>query len=171
MTLVLKICTGVAFAVLVLGIGFWKLVGIEAMHVMQILFVASILVASLPPPLAPASELWPALGYNNMFTDFPRLYDFGTPELPKTLIQMQMRARFVQNCNYMIAGQLLVVLVGGIFFLLSKAITKYNEPLLKVAKFVLVDILMVLILFNCVGVGFSLGLHILYWNRSQIQPI
>lgn len=94
MKLILKICMGVAFAVLILGIGFWKLVGVEATHVMQILFVASSLVTSLSPPLAPASELWPTLGYNNMFADFPGLYDFGAPELPKTLTQMQLGVRF-----------------------------------------------------------------------------
>ena len=170
MSLILKICMGAAFAALLLGVIYWKLVGVEASHIMQILFLASILVPSLPPPLAPASELWLTLGYNNMFTDFPGLYDFGAPELPKTLAQMQLGVRFVQNCNYMIAGQLAVVILGGIIYLLGRALTKYSEPLLRVAKFVLVEVLMVLILFNCLGVGFSLGLHILYWNRPQAQP-
>jgi hypothetical protein len=122
MRLVLRICMGVAFSVLILGIGFWKLIGVEAMHIMQILFIANSLVSSLPPTLAPASELWPVLGYNNMFNDFPGLYNLDVPfPLPKTLIQMQLGVRFVQNCNYMIACQLLVILIGACLFLLSRA--------------------------------------------------
>ena len=71
----------------------------------------------------------------------------------------------------MIAGQVVIILVGGIVFLLSRALKKYREPLLTATKFVLNEVLMVLILFNCLGVGFSLGLHILYWGRPQTQPI
>jgi hypothetical protein len=43
--------------------------------------------------------------------------------------------------------------------------------LLKAAKYILNEMLMVFILFNCIAVGFSLGLYILYWARPQAQPI
>lgn len=171
MKIILRVCMIVALVNLVIGVGFWKLVGIEATHVIQILFLASSLITSLPPAMAPATEVWPSLGYNKLFTDFPDLFGFDSPDMPKTLVQMGVGARFVQNCNYMLAGQFLVLLVGGLLFFLSRAITKYNEGLLLAAKYVLNEVFMVLVLFNCLNVGFSLGLHILYWDRPSAQSL
>ena len=137
MQFVLKVCLIGALATVVLSFRFWVLAGIELVHVVQIAFLACSLVESLPPVLAPASELWLSLGYNKFFTDFSGLLDFQSPELPKTLTQMEMGPRFVQNCNYMIAGQVVVVIVGVFIYLLSLMMKNYSESLLKTAKFVL----------------------------------
>lgn len=171
MKVVLKVCMIVALVNLIVGIGFWKLVGVEATHVIQVLFLAGSLIVSLPPAMMPTTDTWPSLGYNKLFTDFPDLFNFDSPDMPKTLAQMGVGARFAQNCNYMLAAQLAVLFVGGLLFLLSRAITKCSNGLQTAAKFVLNEVFMVVVLFNCINVGFSLGLHVLYWDRPQTQSL
>lgn len=97
--------------------------------------------------------------------------DFNEPNLPKTLTQMQMGVRFIENCNYMISAQVMVLIVGLVIFLMSRGIKSYSSQLLTASKYVLNEVFLVLVLFNSVGVGFSLGLHVLYWSRPYAQSI
>jgi hypothetical protein len=76
--LILRISTIIALCLLVLSLGFWKMVGIELMHVLQTLFFAVSFIATLPPTLAPIAELGSLVnGYNSLFTNFPGRINFN----------------------------------------------------------------------------------------------
>lgn len=53
LAVVFKISAGLSLAVLIIGIGFWKMVGVESIHVLQILFFAMSMLTTLQPGLAP----------------------------------------------------------------------------------------------------------------------
>lgn len=84
--------------------------------------------------LIPITEIGDMVnGYNGLFRDNTNLLSFDEPILPKMLSQMKIGARFIQNCNYMILLQLLVIVIAGIFFILSYL----NKCILKVCQFLI----------------------------------
>lgn len=70
----------------------------------------------------------------------------------------------------MIIAELGIIIIGGLLFLLSRAYDTAEKALLMVSKFVLNEVLLVMILFNSMNVGFSLGLHGWYWANPSEQP-
>jgi hypothetical protein len=85
----MRVFSGISLGLLLLSLGFWKMIGVEVMHVLQTLFFAVSLVTVLPPTLAPMAELNSLVnGYNGLFTDFPGRMDFDEPTMPKVLEAM-----------------------------------------------------------------------------------
>lgn len=131
-------CVGVGLAVLVIGLGFWKMIGVETMNVLQMMFFCMGMMSSLQPMMGPVTELYNTVnGYNGLFRDRPTLYNFDEPELPKMLIQMHIGARFLENCNIMIAGELLVIFIGLLFFLMSRIYDTSSNLFVGVAKYIM----------------------------------
>lgn len=115
---------GIGLAMLIVGVAFWKLIGLEAMHFLQMLFFCMTLVDILPPMLGPVTELNSFVnGYNGMFRDYPELLEFDDPTMQKMEIQMQIGARFLQNINYMLITQVIAISFA-IFFTCLKCILK-----------------------------------------------
>lgn len=89
-------CVGIGLVVTVVGLGFWKLIGVETMNLLQMLFFCMGLMSTMQPLMAPITELRDSVnGYNGMFRDYPGLYSFDEPEMPKILSQMYVGARFL----------------------------------------------------------------------------
>lgn len=71
----------------------------------------------------------------------------------------------------MIAFEILIILFGAVFFLVSRCCDTREYGLIKFAKELLNQILMVLVLFSCLNFGFSLALHAEYWAKPKPQAI
>lgn len=73
-------CVGAGLAVMTIGIGFWKLIGVEMMNLLQMVFFCMGMVPTLQPLMAPVTELRNSVnGYNGLFRDYPNLYNFDDP--------------------------------------------------------------------------------------------
>jgi hypothetical protein len=61
------------------------------------------------------------------------------------------------------------MVVGGALFLLSKVWKSVHIKLDVALKFIMTEVMMVMILFNAMNIGYSLGIHFLYWSRPEVQ--
>jgi hypothetical protein len=169
-SILLQVAVGIGFTAFIIGALFWKIVGLETMNILQMLFFCVGLMPTLLPMFSPIAELNAVNGYNGMFKDHTDLFDFDEPSLPKTLVQMKIGARFIENYNYMLIGNLIVIAIGGIFFLMSYCNKYTKRCMLEISKFFMADVLNQLVIFNSLNVGFSFGLHMLYFNKPNPQP-
>lgn len=152
-----------------LGLASWKLIGLEVMSLLQTVYFCVSLMWTLHPLLGPVAELYSFVnGYNGLFKDNP-LYDFDEPPMRMVLTQMHIGARFLENINFMIIAELVVLSIGALLFVLSRLIQSKSEIFLKITKFILNEILFILVIFNAMNTGFSLGTHLLYASRPKPQ--
>jgi hypothetical protein len=70
----------------------------------------------------------------------------------------------------MLIGEFVAILLGSICFLISFLTKHEKEWMIMVSKFFLAEILLQLVIFNVLNVGFSFGLHMLYFNKPNPQP-
>lgn len=52
-SILIKICVGIGISVLIIGMGFWKIIGVETMNILQFLFYSMTFFTFLQPLLAP----------------------------------------------------------------------------------------------------------------------
>lgn len=110
-----SILTYVSLALLVLGLISSKVVVIEMMAVIQVSFFALCSLSNLNPCFAALSSLQLSSGYNM----FPNPTQPSKSDLPNQ-IRVNLMEHFIYNVNFTLISLMLTLLIGFVFFILSK---------------------------------------------------
>jgi hypothetical protein len=154
-TTVLKVCAGFALFLMVIGLAFRGLIGIELLNTMQMAYFSVSLLSNVPATMTPFAQLSELV--NGFVFRWGEAIDTYSP-----LLQMNVSAQFLSNCNIMLVLELLVVAVGFGLGLLKKSASDENKRSLlnRISMFLMKDILLLLALFNALNLSFSCGVYL-----------
>jgi hypothetical protein len=66
----------IGFIVFIAGFGFWMIIGLETMNILQMLFFCMCIMPSLYPMFGPVTEINAVNGYNEMFGENSLILNF-----------------------------------------------------------------------------------------------
>jgi divalent metal cation (Fe/Co/Zn/Cd) transporter len=152
---VLKVCAGFALFLMVVGLAFGGLIGIELLNVMQMAYFLVSLLTNVPATMIPFAQL-SELVNGFVYRSEEAIYTYSQ------LLQMNVSAQFLSNCNIMLLVELIVMAVGFSLWLLSKGASDENKRSLLnlISMFLMKDILLLLALFNALNLSFSCGVYL-----------
>lgn len=113
-SVIYQVCLGIGLFVLVAGAIYWPMVGVEFMVVLQMAFFAVSLIDYQQPVYSAAADISGSVnGYN---------YRYGSANegLSAILGSMDMRATFLENCNFMLVIQVGIATLGVVIYGISK---------------------------------------------------
>jgi hypothetical protein len=152
---VLKVCAGFALFLMVIGLAFRGLIGIELLNIIQMAYFSVSLLTNVPATMIPFAQL------SELINGFVYRSGEAIDTYPQ-LLQMNVSAQFLSNCNIMLLLELLVVTVGfGLWLLKNNASDENKRSLLnRISMFLMKDILLLLVLFNALNLSFSCGVYL-----------
>jgi hypothetical protein len=96
-----------------------------------------------------------------------RLLQSSSALTPQRIDSIGYRANFLRNCNFMLITVIAVILVASILYLSTYFCKKCAPSLHSVSKRLIKEILLTLILFNCLNFAYSVGIHFRYASTDD----
>lgn len=141
-----------------------KIVGLELMGVVQLAFFSLGSIDNVNILMSPMMGMKGINGFSmNMGNDPEKKRLLQTQTLtPQRINSIGYNANFLRNCNVMLMLVIVVIVVAFCLYILTYLIQKCAETLHKVAKRLIKEVLLTLILFNCLNFAYSAGIHFRY---------
>lgn len=142
-----------SYGLLFLGMFCDKVIGIELFGVMQVAFLSLADLSRIHPMLSPLMNFSIVNGYNAKLIDSP------DSALPNSVKAIGYSESFANNVNVMVLMILGNILVAGGILIAGWRIPKFRELSMRISKRMLKEYLLMMVLFNCFNVAFSLGVQ------------
>lgn len=142
-----------SYGVLFLGLFCDKVIGVELFGVMQVAFLSLSDMNSVQPLLAPLMNFSIVNGYNHEFIQT------NSSKVPYRVRSLGYTESFANNFNVMFFMILGVITGAGFILIAGWRIPKFRDLSMKISKHMLKEYLLMMVLFNCFNVAFSLGVQ------------
>jgi cysteine-rich repeat protein len=141
-----------------------KIVGLELTGVIQLSFFSMASMDNVNIMMSPMMGMKGINGFAiGMGKDPSKKRMLQTQTLtPSRVNSIGYNANFLRNCNVMLMLVLAVIAVAFTLYIITYIFKKCAETLHKVAKRMIKEVLLTLILFNCLNFAYSAGIHFRY---------
>jgi hypothetical protein len=151
-----------SYALLILSVLPCKIVGLELFGVLQLSFLSLGSMDDINLMLAPLKSMRGVNGLNlNVGGDQTgaRLLQMLTPE---RITSIDYRANFIRNCNLMLIVVIFVILASFSMYAIAYCYKNCAPCVFRFTQRLLKEVLLTLILFNCLNFAYAAGLHFNY---------
>ena len=148
-----------SFAVFALSLIPAKINGLELMGVMQLSYFSLAQQENVNALLEPFMRMNEVNGFN------PRILAQLDEVLPDQIAALGLDALFLNNCSVMFFLIVAEVIVAGVLYALAKLVSSCSAKLASVAKYLIKEGLLTLMMFNAFNIAFGVGLHFNYADK------
>jgi hypothetical protein len=141
-----------------------KIVGLELTGVVQLAFFSLGSIDHVNVMMSPMMGMKGINGYAmKMGKDPSKSRLLQTQTLTPTRINsIGYESNFLRNCNVMLLLVITVILVGFSLYSIACCFDSCFLTLIKISKRLIKEVLLTLILFNCLNFAYSAGIHFRY---------
>jgi hypothetical protein len=141
-----------------------KIVGLEVIGVGQLAFFSMASMDNVNIMMSPMMALRGMNGYTHKLGKDPekkRLLQAQTLT-PSRISSIGYDSNFLRNCNVMLMVVIAVIAIAVILYIITYIFKDCAATLHRVAKRLIKEVLLTLILFNCLNFAYSAGVHFRY---------
>jgi hypothetical protein len=153
-----------SYAAMLLSVLPCKIVGLELTGVIQLAFFSLGSIDHVNIMMSPMMGMKGINGYAMSIGNDPsksRLLQTQTLT-PSRINSIGYQANFLRNCNVMLILVVTVIIVGFSLYYLAYCLESCAKSFTKVSKRLIKEVLLTLILFNCLNFAYSAGIHFRY---------
>lgn len=85
--------------------------------------------------------------------------------LPDNISALGIKALFLNNCNFMLLLTVTGIIVAGILYGVAQLVSSVSKKLATVAKYLIKEGLLTLMMFNAFNIAFGVGAHFTYADK------
>ncbi len=150
-----------SFTVFALSLIPAKINGLELMGVLQLAYFSLAQQENVNALLEPFMKMNEVNGFN------PRILAQLDEALPDQIAALGLDALFLNNCSVMFFLVVAEVIVAGVLYVLAKLVSSCSTKLASLAKYLIKEVLLTLMMFNAFNIAFGVGLHFNYADKSS----
>jgi hypothetical protein len=151
----------VSFTVFALSLAPAKINGLELMGVLQLAYFSLAQQENVNVLLEPFMRMSEVNGFN------PRILAQLDEQLPDQIAALGLDALFLNNCSVMFFLIVAEVIVAGILYAIALLVSSFSTKLASVAKYLIKEGLLTLMMFNAFNIAFGVALHFNYADKSS----
>lgn len=144
-----------SYGLLAVGMVCDKVIGVELFGVLQLAHLATSNLNSVQPLLAPLMNLSIVNGYNLDLSQ-------SVSMLPNRVREIQYDELLLNNFNIMLGLMLVEIVVAGVLLIVGTFMPSFRQKSRSIAKHMLKEYLLMMVIFNSYNVSYSLGLQLAY---------
>lgn len=149
-----------SYAVLIVGMACDKVIGVELFGVLQLAHLSTSDLNGVQPLLSPLMNMSMVHGINLNLTN-------STLLLPNRVREIGYSQVLLSNLNIMLGLMVADVLIAAIIYCLGYMIPSIRSKTQVIAKHMLKEYLMMLVIFNSLNTAYSVGLQFTYLDSSN----
>ena len=138
-----------------------KILGLELIGVFQLAYFSLAQQENVNALLEPFMTMKAVNGFN------PTLFSESDKILPGPVSSLGIKSLFLNNCNVMLALILLELTVAGVLFAVAHFVQSVSSKVPTVAKHLIKEGLLTLMMFNAFNIAFGVGTHFHYADSSN----
>ncbi len=138
-----------------------KITGLELIGVLQLAYFSLAQQQNVNALLEPFMSMKEINGFN------PTIFTETDEILPDPVLSIGIKSLFLNNCNVMLALIVLELAVAGILFAVAHLVESVSSKVSTVAKHLIKEGLLTLMMFNAFNIAFSVGTHFHYADSSN----
>ncbi len=138
-----------------------KITGLELIGVLQLAYFSLAQQQNVNALLEPFMSMKEINGFN------PTIFNEADEILPDPVSSIGIKSLFLNNCNVMLALILLELAVAGVMFAVAHLVESVSNKVSTVAKHLIKEGLLTLMMFNAFNIAFGVGNHFHYAESSN----